>query len=595
MTIDLAARTTALETAVRAGEGRVDAALLADARTVVARARERAGLSADHTVVALAGATGSGKSSVFNALAGADLAAVGVQRPTTSHPLAAVWGTGAVAHPAGGTPSGTTPGAAGAGALLDWLEVRRRHEMGTPLTSGDPDDARAGGGLRGLLKGRRAAEVTSGLVLLDLPDHDSVVVEHRVRAERLVERADLLVWVVDPQKYADAALHERYLRPLAGHGSVVVLVLNQVDRLAPADADACLADLRRLAAADGLGDARVLGVSARTGQGLDELRGLLADAAARRRAANDRLAADVRAVARRVAAACGDPVPERAARRARDGLVDALEAAAGVPTVVAAVRGSAVRDARAATGWPVTRWVGRFRPDPLRRIGLRTGPAPGSDRARTAKELGAGEAEVRPELARTSLPAVGAALRAGAQTAVRDYAAEATAGLPDDWALAVRRRAAEGAADLADALDQAVAGTELEASRRPAWWRVVGALQWLVLAALVAGLLWLAALWGFTYLRLPEPPTPVLTLGGPGAPELPWPTLLALGGVVVGVLVALLSRAAAAVGGRRRAARARRRLRDAVGQVADRRVRLPVGEELSALASCRAAALVAAS
>ncbi|MFI2703445.1 GTPase [Cellulosimicrobium composti] len=587
MTIDLAARTAALETAVRAGEGRLDADLLTDARTVVARVRERAGLSADHTVVALAGATGSGKSSVFNALAGADLATVGVQRPTTSHPLAAVWGATNAA-------SGGAPAASGVGPLLDWLEVRRRHDMGTPLTSGDPGDARTGG-LRGLLRGRRAGEVTSGLVLLDLPDHDSVVVEHRVRAERLVERADLLVWVVDPQKYADAALHERYLRPLAGHDAVVVLVLNQVDRLTPADADACLADLRRLAAEDGLRDARVLGVSARTGQGLDDLRGLLADAAARRRAANDRLAADVRGVARRLADACGEPPPERAVRRARDGLVDALEAAAGVPTVVAAVRGSAVRDARAATGWPVTRWVGRFRPDPLRRIGLRAGPAPGSSRARAAKELGTDVGEVRPELARTSLPAVGAALRAGAQTAVRDYAAGATAGLPVDWALAVRRRASEGAADLADALDQAVAGTELEASRRPVWWRVVGAFQWLVLAALVVGLLWLAALWGFVYLRLPEPPTPVLTLGGPGALELPWPTLLALGGVVVGVLVALVSRAAAAVGGRRRAARARRRLRDAVGQVADRLVRLPVGEELAALASCRTAALVAAS
>jgi len=582
-TIDLAARTGALETAVRAGEGRLDADLLADARAVVARARERAGLSADHTVVALAGATGSGKSSVFNALAGEDLAAVGVQRPTTSHPLAALWGPAV-------QPAGTT----GAAALLDWLEVRRRHEMGTPLASGDPGDARAGAGLRGLLRGRRPSEVTTGLVLLDLPDHDSVVVEHRVRAERLVERADLLVWVVDPQKYADAALHERYLRPLAGHGSVVVLVLNQVDRLSPQDADACLADLRRLAADDGLGDARVLGVSARTGQGLDELRGLLADAAARRQASNDRLVADLRGAARRVTEACGEPPPERAVRRARDGLVDALEAAAGVPTVVAAVRGSAVRDARAATGWPVTRWVGRFRPDPLRRIGLRTGPAPGSARARATKELGT-EDGARPELARTSLPAVGAAVRAGAQTAVRDYAVEAGAGLPGDWALSVRRRASEGVGDLADALDQAVAGTELDASRRPVWWRVVGVLQWLVLAALVAGLLWLAALWGFAYLRLPEPPTPLLTLGEPGAPQVPWPTLLVLGGVVVGIVVALLSRVAGAVGARRRAARARRRLREAVGRVADRLVRLPVGEELAALASCRTAALVAAS
>lgn len=581
MSIDLLDRTAALESAVLAGDGRLDADLLAEAREVIRRARERAGLSAEHTVVALAGATGSGKSSVFNALAGDDLATVGVQRPTTSHALAAVWGPG---------------GAAPVGPLLDWLEVHRRHEMGTPLASGDTDDDARPGGLRGLLRGtgRRSQDLTDGLVLLDLPDHDSVVTEHRVRAERLVERADLLVWVVDPQKYADAALHERYLRPLAGHAAVVVIVLNQVDRLSPQDAEACLVDLRRLTAQDGLGDARVLGVSARTGQGMDTLRDLLADAAARRRAANDRHAADERAVAHRLAAACGDPPPARAAQHARDGLLDALEAAAGVPTVVLAVRGSAVRDARAATGWPVTRWLGRFRADPLRRIGLRTGPAPGSRAARAARDLG--DPRPREDLARTSLPAVPAALRAGAQTAVRDYVDAATRGVPPAWALTARHRAADGAADLADALDRAVAGTELESSRRPVWWwRVVGAVQWVVLAALAAGLLWLAALWVLAYLRLPDPPVPVLTLGAPGSAELPWPTLLALGGVLVGVLLALLSRAAAAVGAQRRAARARRRLRAAVGEVADRLVRLPVGEELAALARCRAAALVAAS
>ncbi|MCB7136370.1 GTPase [Cellulosimicrobium marinum] len=576
MSIDLDARTTALESAARAGDGRLDPALLARARDVVARARERAGLSADHTVVALAGATGSGKSSVFNALAGAELATVGVRRPTTSRALAAVWG-----------------GAYGAGALLDWLEVSRRHEMSAPLASGDGKPDARPGAWRGLLRGagRRPAELTGGLVLLDLPDHDSVVTEHRVRAERLVDRADLLVWVVDPQKYADAALHERYLRPLAGHASVVVLVLNQVDRLAPADAEACLADLRRLAAQDGLAEARVLGLSARTGEGMDALRGLLADAAARRRAAVDRLAADERQVARAVADACGDPPPERAGQRARAGLVDALEAAAGVPTVVAAVRGSALRDARAATGWPVTRWLARFRADPLRRLGLRPRPgtrAPGSRPRDDAAGPG------RADLARTSLPAVPAALRAGAQTAVRDYVDAATRGVPDAWALAARRRAADGTAELADALDGAVVGTELDVSRRPVWWRVVGLTQWVLLAALIGGLLWLGVLALLAYLRLPEPPTPVLTLGGAGAPEVPWPTLLALGGLVGGVLLALVARALAAVGARRRAARARSRLRDAVGEVADRVVRLPVGEELSALARCRSAALVAA-
>ena len=34
--------------------------------------------------------------------------------------------------------------------------------------------------------------------------------------DRYVGVADLLVWVLDPQKYADFAVHRRYLEPLAG-------------------------------------------------------------------------------------------------------------------------------------------------------------------------------------------------------------------------------------------------------------------------------------------------------------------------------------------------------------------------------------------
>lgn len=562
--IDLAARTAALENAVTEGEGRVDRDLLDDARAVAARARERGGLSAEHTVVALAGATGSGKSSVFNAIAEDELAAVGIRRPTTSHALAAVWG-------------------AGADPLLDWLDVRRRHEMRAPA---EPDPDVASTGSRGLFRRHRTpAGVTTGLVLLDLPDHDSIVVEHRVRAERLVERADLLVWVVDPQKYADAALHERYLRPLAGRADVVVVALNQVDRLAPAEVDAMLADLRRLLSADGLAGARVLAVSARTGQGVDQLRALLADAAQRREAATARLAGDERAVAQRIVEACGQVPPERAGERAKGGLVDALEAAAGVPTVVDAVRRSAVRDGRAATGWPVTRWLGRLRPDPLRRLGLR------GDVARVPAD--------RPDLSRTSLPATRPAVRASAASAVRHYVEQVTAGAPDAWVLAARHRGQDGIDRLPEALDQAVAGTQLEAARRPLWWRWVGALQWLLLAAVVVGLLWLGVAFLLSYFQLPPLPMPVLTLdlteAGGGRFDLPWATALVLAGVVAGIVVALLARAFGAVGARRRAARARKRLRESVVRVADGLVRLPLGEELAALSRCRAAAAIAAS
>lgn len=581
--VDLAERTTALDTAIEAAAGRIEPALLDEARAVVTRARERGGLSAEHTVVALAGATGSGKSSVLNAVAGVAVAQPGVRRPTTAYPMAAVWGEGA-------------------DPLLDWLEVGRRHQVGAEPTV---DESAGTGGGRGPFRRRTPAGDTTGLVLLDLPDHDSVVTDHRVRAERLVQRADLLVWVVDPQKYADAALHEGFLRPLAGRAEVVVVALNQADRLTSDETAAMLADLERLIAQDGLAGARVLAVSARTGQGMDELRALLAKAAAQREAATARLAADERAVARRIVEECGTPPPARQGSQARGDLVAALEAAAGVPTVVDAVRASARRDARAATGWPLTRWVGRLRKDPLRRLGLRS-----ADRDHRAPSD-------RDDLVRTSLPTARPAVRSAAASAVRRYVEDVTRDVADAWVLAARSRGQDGIEQLPDALDQAVAATRVEAAHRPVWWSLVNVVQWSLIAVVAAGLLWLLVLFGFAYLQLPPLPTPVLTLptwsgdGGlvfPGAPEsgagdglgvdpfsIPWPTLMVLGGLALGLLLALVCRVLGALGARRRAVGARRRLRQAVGAVADELVRTPVGEELTRLASCRAAATVAAS
>ena len=88
------ARLAALREAVEATEGRLDPDLLARAGSVLERAEGRLALAGDHTVVALAGATGSGKSSLFNALAGSSLSQVGVRRPTTSATTAARLGRG---------------------------------------------------------------------------------------------------------------------------------------------------------------------------------------------------------------------------------------------------------------------------------------------------------------------------------------------------------------------------------------------------------------------------------------------------------------------------------------------------------------------
>ena len=56
--------------------------LLDNSEALLSRAGERLRLSANHTMVALAGGTGSGKSSLFNALSGASFSPPGVTRPT---------------------------------------------------------------------------------------------------------------------------------------------------------------------------------------------------------------------------------------------------------------------------------------------------------------------------------------------------------------------------------------------------------------------------------------------------------------------------------------------------------------------------------
>ena len=509
-------RLAALERALKLCDGRVDERVLTRAADVHTRAWERLGLSGEHTVVAIAGATGSGKSSLFNAIAGRELARTGVRRPTTAHAQACVWGPD------------------GAGALLDWLDIPRRHRLDT--------------------------DELNGLVLLDLPDHDSTEVEHRVEVDRLVRLVDMLVWVFDPQKYADAAVHERYLRPLATHAKVTICVFNQVDRVDPAVVTQCIADLRMLLIADGLSDVRIIGTSAATGAGIPELRAVLADAVATKRAHLERLAADVDRAAGELSDHVGDGQFRHIGPRERARLSTALGVAAGVPAVAHAVGAAHRYRGGLATGWPLTRWLRRLRPDPLRRLGLR-------DKVRAA---GGGDGGVT---RRTSLPAPSAVALSQVDIALRGIGDAAAGGLPVPWADAVRSAAREREPELADALDRAVAGTNLGADRVPRWWSIAGVVQWVLASSFVVGAVWLAVLAVLAWLRVPEPPTPEFE-------GWPVPTLLVAGGLLVGPLLAFVCRRLIAFGARRRARRTKRRLDRSVEDVADRLVVGPVDAEL---------------
>jgi GTP-binding protein EngB required for normal cell division len=509
-------RLAALREAVEVADGRLEVPEPAEARTLLAKAGAREALG-DATVVALAGATGSGKSTLFNALSGSEVSTPGIRRPTTGVAHATVWGE----------PQDR---------LLDWLQVPRRH-----LHAPEP--------------------ALDGLVLLDLPDHDSVRLEHRLEVDRLVQLVDVLVWVLDPEKYADAAVHERYLVPLAGHAGVLLVVLNQVDRLDPAATRACLADLRGLLDREGLADTPLLAVSARTGTGLGELRADLARRVSARRAATERLTADVRGVATALAAHCAAGPPGHphggsgVGGAEREQLADALADAAGVPAVTAAVERSVRRNGTAATGWPLVRWTRKLRPDPLDRL-----------------HLGQGAGDDGAVVARTSLPAAGAVQRAGVTRAVRAARETAGEGLPQAWRDELRRTVEVSEEQLADRLDRAVAGTDLGPQRTPLWQRAVGGLQWLLTLVALAGALWLLALVVLGFFQLDD----VVPL--PRVEGLPLPTLLLVGGLLAGALLALVARPLVGLRARRRARRAEQRLYAAVDVVAQEEVLAPMAE-----------------
>ena len=535
-TTPLHERLDALDRALAALDGIAPGEALTGTTELLERIDRRRALSAEHTVIGLFGATGSGKSSLLNALIGKDVARAAVRRPTTSAPLAAVLGD------------------AGSEALLDWLEVEERHALdeGTALARAANKPARG-------RRARRTEAGTPGVVLLDLPDLDSVESAHRDIAERMTGMVDVIVWVTDPQKYADALLHHEFVRPFAGHDAVTVLVLNQVDRLREAEREGVLASLAAIARADGLESAPVLAASAETGEGIEELREHLLGIARSREAVVERHRADVRGAAARLREAA-DPtgMAERSSPAAIDTLVEDLSLAARVEPVARAVGGSYRHRAARRVGGPPLRWIRSVRADPLARLGI--------GRGRDGEGL-----------ERTSLPAPDAAASARASGGVRRFADDASAGGSDPWRAAVRAAARSEEEALPDALDQAVAEADLRAGETSWWWRVLDVLQWLALLIGVVGLGWLGLNAALAFLGVPPPPMPMVEeLWIP----IPLPTVMLVLAIAAGILLGVAGSAIAAMSGAWHRRRARRLLTARVRGTAQDLVVEPVDETL---------------
>lgn len=476
-------------------------------------ARTRLGFPSDAYVLALAGGTGVGKSTLLNALAGTEVSAASARRPTTGEPVA-------------------------------WVPADRRHELSELLTWLGVTQVR-----------EHRAESLSELAVLDLPDFDSIAPEHRQRVDGLLPRVDAVAWVVDPEKYKDEIMHGGYLRTYAPRLRHQLVVLNRADLLGPDDVSRVSADMQAQLQREGITDVGIALTRAREGQsGVADFRRWLDSGIQAKRVIASRVAAEahqaVRELATRAGVADGEMTPlidtgrrERALDLVARGVLALVDIPGLERQAVAATRLAARPRGAGPLGHLTSliyRLSGRARAsaDPagyLRRWQLRGSLAPAVEPLR--------------ELVAMTLPGVPGPLRAS------------LAGLSTPELVEQR---------LADTIDRSLA-TEATDFRVPtSWlWSLIGLAQYAVTAVLIFCAIWFAALFVIDN-------APVGSVAIPYLGALPTPVVILVATLLVGFLLAQALRLHAGWLGRRWARRIGKRIDREVRERIDDSLLLPI-------------------
>ncbi|MGW5878779.1 dynamin family protein [Nocardiopsis terrae] len=153
-------------------------------------------------LIAVAGSTGAGKSTLVNSLVGDQVTTTGVRRPTTNSPVLAC-------NPAD----------------VDWFSeasfipsLPRVRQQGLAMPGKD-----------GMLVLAATEAMPPGVALLDTPDVDSAVAAHHEFAAKFLDAADLWVFVTTSGRYADARVWE-FLQVARDRDTSLAVVLSRVPR-----------------------------------------------------------------------------------------------------------------------------------------------------------------------------------------------------------------------------------------------------------------------------------------------------------------------------------------------------------------------------
>lgn len=472
-----------------------------DLRSLEDQLERRDALDPRVTVIAVAGPSGTGKSTVVNTLARRNsLVPTGMHRPTTTELVAYV------------------DAEVTAAPFLELSGIPRSVSVEFCTTRSNP--LRDSLGMVGEGHQVRSALTQCGHpIVVEVPD-TLLVPELTSAASQVLETADLILWTTDSQKYADAAFHSR-ISAFPRHPNSY-FVLTHTEGLTESQLQTLNQELAAIAERIGVSP-EILQISLYDESSLARFRETVAELShapeARCRGqqaaihhAATKLGQDLELDVTGEFSTQPVQAPSVASppSPAETKLVDQVTQVSGLSAMEANFSKQYLRAGGFWTLWPVLNWLAGIKP--LAHVNQDNSATPGEPKADKPVGLSAdpspeqtADESATPAVADSTpdpdLPSIAPQADslnrffprvnvAGITSAARTYAATASAHRPSNWVDFAQLKAVELSGNLVSALNLALESWKFPARPARTWWRIWRLGHWFWLAALVVGLLW---------------------------------------------------------------------------------------------------------